>query len=318
MGELGKLGETGEIAAIPAVSASSASRRRAISTVRAQLAAYAFLVPALLLFACFAWYPILRGFVISFQRIDLLNPPVWVGLDNFRLVLGDPLFWTAWRNTLQFTLLALLLGYLAPVALAIAVNELRHGRGFFRLAFYLPVILPPMVGVLLWKWFYDPGPGLANTVLRALGLPPQQWLQSPDTAMLSLVILSTWANAGGTMLLYLAALQGVPAQLYDAAEIDGASLWQRLRHITLPQLRPIMLILLVLQIIGTMQVFTEPFVMTDGGPVNATLTLMLLLYRYAFTFQNFGAAGALGLMLFVVLAAFSLLYLRLTRALDHD
>jgi multiple sugar transport system permease protein len=283
---------------------------------RAQLAAYAFLAPAILIFALFAWYPILRGFVISFQRIDLLGAPRWVGFANFRLVLADPLFYTAWRNTLQFTLLALLLGYLVPIALAIAVNEMRHARSFFRLAFYLPVILPPMVAVLLWKWFYDPGPGLANSVLRALGLPAQQWLQSPETAMLSLVILSTWANAGGTMLLYLAALQGLPAQLYDAAEIDGASIWQRLRHITLPQLRPIMLILLVLQIIGTMQVFTEPFVMTDGGPVNATVTVLLLLYRYAFLFQNFGAAGALGLMLFVVLAAFSLLYLWLTRRFD--
>jgi multiple sugar transport system permease protein len=279
-----------------------------------QLVAYAFLLPALLLFALFVWWPIGRGFVLSFQRVDLVTGVEWVGLANFRFVLADPLFVTAWRNTLQFTLLALVVGYLAPVALAIAVNEMRHGKAFFRLAFYLPVILPPIVSVLLWKWFYDPGPGLANTVLRAVGLPPQQWLQSPRTAMLSLVILSTWANAGGTMLLYLAALQGIPAHLYDAAEIDGAGLWRRLWHITLPQLRPVMLILLVLQIIGTMQVFTEPFVMTDGGPVNATLTVLLLLYRYAFVFGNFGAAAALGLILFLVLAGFSLVYLRLTRS----
>jgi multiple sugar transport system permease protein len=280
--------------------------------------AYLFLLPALLLFAAFAWYPIVRGFVISFQRVDLINPPVWVGLANFRLVVSDPLFSQAWGNTIQFTLLALLLGYLAPVILAIAVNEMRHGRSYFRLAFYLPVILPPMVVVILWKWFYDPGPGLINTLLRALHLPPQPWLQSPDTAMLSLVILSTWANAGGTMLLYLAALQGIPAHLYDAAEIDGANLWQRLHHITLPQIRGVMLILLVLQIIGTMQVFTEPFVMTDGGPVNATLTVLMLLYRYAFKYGNFGAAAALGLLLFVVLVAFSLLYLWLTRRLNRE
>jgi multiple sugar transport system permease protein len=283
------------------------------------LAAYLFLLPALILFGTFAWYPIVRGFIISFQRIDLINAPEWVGLANFRLVLNDPLFFRAWRNTLQFTGLALLLGYLVPIVLAIMVNEMRHGKAYFRLAFYLPVILPPMVTILLWKWLYDPGPGLANSVLRAVGLAPQQWLQSPRTAMASLVIMSTWANAGGTMLLYLAALQGIPAHLYDAAEIDGANLWQRLIHITLPQIRTVMLILLVLQIIGTMQVFTEPFVMTDGGPVNSTITVLLLLYRYAFKFQNFGAASALGLILFVVLAIFSLLYFWLTRkALNNE
>jgi multiple sugar transport system permease protein len=282
------------------------------------LAAYLFLLPALLVFATFSWYPILRGFVTSFQRIDLRTAPEWIGLENFRLVLSDPLFFTAWRNTLQFAGLGLLLGYLLPLALAIAVNEMRHGRGYFRLAFYLPVILPPMVAVILWKWLYDPGPGLANSALRLLGLPPQPWLQSPRTAMLSLVILSTWANAGGTMLLYLAALQGIPAHLYDAAEIDGANVWQRLRHITVPQLRIVMLILLILQIIGTMQVFTEPYVMTDGGPVNATLTVLVLLYRYAFRYGNFGAASALGLMLFAVLTVFSLIYLWLTRRMSQD
>ena len=136
--------------------------------------------------------------------------------------------------------------------------------------------------------------------------------------MLCLVVLSTWANAGGTMLLYLAALQGVPSHLYEAAEIDGAGLWRRLWHITLPQIRGVMLILLVLQIIGTMQLFTEPFVMTDGGPANATLSVVMLLYRYGFRFYNFGAAAALGLLLFFVLVAFSILYLWLTRRVSQS
>ena len=131
--------------------------------------------------------------------------------------------------------------------------------------------------------------------------------------MPSLVIFSTWANAGGTLLLYLAALQGVPAHLYDAAEIDGANLWQRLLHITLPQIREVMLILLVLQIIGTMQVFTEPFVMTGGGPANATLSIILLIYRQAFSYGNYGVASASGFLLFIVLVIFSALYLWLTR-----
>lgn len=294
---------------------SAARLRRALAR---NSVAYLFLLPAIMLFATFSWYPIMRGFVVSFQRIDLIHAPEWVGLTNFRLVLNDPLFVRAWRNTLQFALLALLLGYLAPVVLAIAVNEMRHGRAYFRLAFYLPVILPPMVAVLLWKWLYDPGPGLVNTFLRSVHLAPQPWLQSPRTAMLSLVIMSTWANAGGTMLLYLAALQGIPAHLYDAAEIDGANLRQRLIHVTLPQIRKVMLILLVLQVIGTMQVFTEPFVMTDGGPVNSTITVLLLLYRYAFGYGNFGAASALGLILFVILVIFSILSLWLARRFSQD
>lgn len=286
---------------------------RWLKHVRDNIVPYLFLMPALLVFTTFCWYPIVRGFVVSFQKYDLLNPPQWIGWDNFRFVLADPVFPVVWRNTVQYTLLGLLIGYLVPVVLAVAVNEMRRGKSFFRLAFYLPVILPPMVSVLLWKWFYDQDTGLFNALLGFLGLPGQPWLLSARTAMISLVIQSTWSYAGGTMLLYLAALQGIPAHLYDAAEIDGAGFWGRLRHITLPQMRPIMLIMLVLQIIGSMQFFTEPFVMTNGGPANATLSVVMLLYRYAFRDYNFGAAAALGLLLFFLLVSFSLLYLRLTQ-----
>lgn len=281
--------------------------------VRRQLVAYGFLLPALLLFALLSWYPIVQGLILSFQRVDLVRPAEWVGLANFRLLLDDPLFYQAWRNTAQFALIGLLLGYLVPFILAVAINEARHLQSYFRLAFYLPVVLPPIVTVFLWEWIYNPGSGLANTALGWIGIGPQSWLQSPDTALLSLVILATWSNAGATMLIYLAALQGIPSSLYDATEVDGASLWRRFLDITLPQMRFIMLITLILQIIGTMQVFTEPFVLTDGGPANATLTVMLLLYRYAFQYGNYGAASALGLMLFAALVAFSLVYLWVTR-----
>jgi len=292
---------------------SASSGRGFLLRLRRHAVGLLFLLPALLAFAVFAWYPIVRGLIISFQKVNLVDPPVWIGLRNFRLLLNDPLFWTAWRNTLQFTVLGLLLGYLVPFILALGVNEIRHARWYFRLAFYLPVMLPPIVSVFLWQWIYDPGPGLANEILARLGFERQPWLQSPDTAMLSLVIVATWSYAGSTMLIYLAALQGIPAHLYDAAELDGANIWRRLVDITFPQMRFILLIMLVLQIIGTMQVFTEPFVLTDGGPANATVTVMLLLYRYAFLYGNYGAASALGLMLFAVLVLFSLLYLWITR-----
>ena len=286
---------------------------RRSNAIRRNLIAYAFLLPALLTFAFFAWYPIIRGFLLSFQKVDLINPSAWVGWDNFRLVINDPLFARAVRNTLEFAGLALMIGYLVPFVLAVAINETRHLRGYFRLAFYVPVVLPPIVSIFLWQWIYDPGNGLANTTLGWFGIAPQAWLQSATQALPCLVVLATWANAGSTMLIYLAALQGLPPTLYDAAEVDGAGVWRRFVDILLPQMRYIMLITLILQIIGTMQVFTEPFVLTDGGPNNATITIMLLLYRYAFQYSNFGAAGALGFILFVALVLLSALYLLVTR-----
>jgi multiple sugar transport system permease protein len=178
------------------------------------------------------------------------------------------------------------------------------------------VMLPPVVSVLLWRYFYDPGNGLFNTILGTVGLPPSQWTQSSSTAMISLVLVSTWANMGGATLMYLAALQGISGDLYEAAELDGASIWQRLRHVTIPQMRFIMLILLLLQIIATMQVFIEPFLLT-GTSSPDTITVMVLIYRYAFTVNNdFGLAAAMSVLLFVVLGAFSALYLRMTRTAD--
>jgi multiple sugar transport system permease protein len=273
--------------------------------------AYLFLLPALVLFTTFLWWPIISAFIVSFQQIDLRHEPTWVGLDNFRRVLNDPLLGIAWRNTLYYTVLALIFGYIAPVVLAIAVNEMRW-KSYFRFAFYLPGILPAIVTAALWRWVFDPGPGLANSLLQLIGLPALPWLQSPRTAMIGILVVTTWAGAGGTMIMYLAALQSIPAHLYDAAEIDGANMWQRIIHITIPQIRGVMLLFLIGQIIGTMQLFTEPFVMTDGGPNNATLTVMLLLYRYAFANFEFGQAGAMGVLLFLFLAGFSIWYLRMT------
>ncbi|MEV0391954.1 sugar ABC transporter permease [Polymorphospora rubra] len=267
-------------------------------------------------FALFSWYPLVRGVVLSFQQVNFVTDPYWVGLDNFRALFADPLFWTAWKNTIVFTGLALVFGYLVPLAIAVLLNELRHFKGFFRVAVYLPVMLPPIVVVLLFKYFYDPGNGLFNTILNGVGLPGSQWTQSSSTAMISLVLVSTWANLGGATLMYLAALQSIPGELYEAAELDGATIWQRLRHVTIPQLRFIMLVLLLMQIIATMQVFIEPFQLT--GTTNPdTVTVMVLIYRYAFTVNNdFGLAAAMSVLLFVVLGAFSALYLRLTRTAE--
>ncbi|WP_329017074.1 MULTISPECIES: carbohydrate ABC transporter permease [unclassified Streptomyces] len=278
-----------------------------------QVRAYGFLLGGLVCFALFSWYPAIRAFVIAFQRYTPGSAPEWVGTANFRRVLHDPEFGAAWRNTLTFTLLALLLGFAVPFVLALVLNELRHAKAFFRVVVYLPVMIPPVVSALLWKWFYDPGAGLANETLRALHLPTSNWSNGTDTALISLVIVATWANLGGTVLIYLAALQSIPGELYEAAELDGANLLQRIRHVTIPQTRFVILMLMLLQIIATMQVFTEPFVITGGGPESATVTVLYLIYKYAFLYNDFGGACALSVMLLVLLGAFSALYLRLTR-----
>ncbi|MEU3953897.1 sugar ABC transporter permease [Streptomyces achromogenes] len=294
----------------PPTPAPAGRRRRRLAD---QARAYGFLLGGLLCFALFSWYPAIRAVVISFQKYTPGSPPEWAGTANFTRVLHDPEFADAWRNTLVFTLLALLIGFAIPFVLALVLNELRHAKAFFRVVVYLPVMIPPVVSALLWKWFYDPGAGLANEALRLVHLPTSHWTNGTGTALVSLVLVATWANMGGTVLVYLAALQSIPGELYEAAELDGASLLQRVRHVTVPQTRFVILMLMLLQIIATMQVFTEPFVITGGGPENSTVTVLYLIYKYAFLYNDFGGACALSVMLLVLLGAFSALYLRLTR-----
>src|SRR5437870_2968770 len=192
---------------------------------------------------------------MALQHTNLVQPATWVGLDNFRAVLHDPLLPIAVRNTAVFAGLALLFGYPVPLVAAVLMSEVRRLRGVYSALAYLPVVVPPVVAVLLWKTFYNgDSTGVFNTILGWVGLGPYPWLQSAHTAMPSLVLESTWANAGGTVIIYLAALTGVNSELYEAAAVDGASLWRKIWHITLPQLRGVLLVTMILQIIGTAQV----------------------------------------------------------------
>ncbi|WP_053852606.1 carbohydrate ABC transporter permease [Streptomyces sp. NRRL B-24085] len=286
------------------------------NSLRRNLTAHGFLIGAVLCFLVFSWYPMIREFLLAFQKTES-GQTTWVGLDNLETVFNDPAFWQAWRNTLLFTVLALIFGFAVPFVAAVVINEFRHGQGYLRLLVYLPVMLPPVASVLLFKYLYDPGYGLLNEVFGFFGVPAQQWLQDPDLSMLSVVIAATWMNMGGATLIYLAALQGVPGELYEAAELDGAGLLRKIWHITIPQTRLILSLMLLMQIIATMQVFVEPFLLTGGaGPEGSTTTVVYLIYQYAFNFNNYGAAAALGLLLLVLLAGFSALYVKLSRAED--
>ncbi|MGW5984535.1 carbohydrate ABC transporter permease [Streptomyces anulatus] len=289
-------------------------RRRRGTGARKQFTAWLFLVPALLIFGLFAWWPIVRSLLLSFQRTNLVEPAVWVGLDNFRTLFDDPLLGTAVGNTVFFVVLGVLIGFPAPLVLAAIMSTVRRGAGIYRFLVYLPVVIPPVVAILLWKWFYDPGSGLFNNVLGKVGLGPYAWLESSDSAMLSLVLEATWAGMGGAVLIYLAAMVGIPGELYEAAEVDGAGIWRRIWHVMLPQLRSVIGLLLLVQLINTVQVFTEPYVFTGGGPENSTLTVLLLIFRYAFQDGEYGQAAALSFLMVLALALLSAVYLRATRS----
>jgi multiple sugar transport system permease protein len=288
---------------------------------RGGLSNLVFLLPLLVIFGVFSWGPIVESVVMSFQRTNFVVTN-WVGLDNFAALLRDPLVPTAVLNTGWFALLALIFGYPIPLVVAVLMSEVKRFRGLFSALAYLPVVVPPVVSVLLWKIFYDASPrGVFNTILGWIGIPPQPWIQSAATAMPSIVLEATWAAAGGTIIIYLAALTSVPPELYDAAEIDGAGIWHKIWHVTLPQLRPVLLVTFILQIIGTAQVFLEPFLLTFGGPANSTLSILQLIFRYAF--QNsigvdYGKATALSLLLALFLALFSFVYFRITRAWSDE
>ena len=296
--------------------------------IKRNFTGYGFLIGAVLCFALFSWYPMVREFLMSFQgrKIDAntgLPVTTWVGFQNYDHIFHDPTFWTAWRNTAEFTLLALVFGFALPFFVAILLNELRHAKGYLRVLVYLPVMLPPASALLLFSYFYDPAYGLFNEVLHWLHLPTSQWVLTPGTgffsvAMLSVVIASTWMNMGGATLIYLAALQNIPGELYEAAELDGATIWRKIRHITIPQTKLILSMLLMLQIVATMQMFIEAFILTSGGGGNSdnVESVVMLIYQYAFEMSgasNFNAAAALGVVLMLVLAAFSGSYLYITR-----
>jgi multiple sugar transport system permease protein len=275
-----------------------------------------FLAPMIVVFALYSWGPIVQTVVMSFQKTNLITAH-FVGLQNFVNVLNDPVLPTAIGNTLYFALLALLFGFPVPIVLAVLMSEVRRAKGLYSVLAYLPVVVPPVVAVLLWKFFFDASPtGVFNTILGWIGISPQPWLQNQATAMPSLVLEATWAAAGGSVIIYLAALLSVPPELYDAAEVDGSGIWRKVWHVTLPQLRSVIFVMLILQVLATAQVFLEPFLFTGGGPNNSTVTVLLLIYRYAF--QNslggkYGEATALSLMLAIVLALLSFAYFQATK-----
>lgn len=278
-----------------------------------QIPAYLFLAPALIVFGLFAWYPILQTVIFSFQKVNLIGDSTWVGLNNIQRMLKDPAFGIAWRNSAEFALLSIAMGFFIPIFVAIMVNEMRRAKAFFRLVYFLPTVIPISVSILIWRMIYAGDNGLLNAVLGQFGATPRSWLQNASLVKPSIIALLTWANFGSTVLIYLAALHDIPTEYYEAAELDGSNALQRIRFITMPHLYPTMVVTFMLQVIAVVQIFTEPFLLTQGGPGQATITPVLMVYRKAFLSNDFGLASAWSLSLIIVLSVFSAIYLRVSR-----
>lgn len=287
-------------------------RRRRINW-RKQVTAYLFLLPALAAFTLVTWYPILSTIIYSFQKVNVAGVQGWVGFSNYVRMFGNPIFYTAWKNTLVYVVLSLIMGAMVPIILALIINEMRGLSTFFQTIVYLPTLIPIAVGLIVWRQIYAPTGGILNSVLKMINIEPQLWLQDPLLAKPALIVIMTWIGAGGATLLYLYALREIPPDIFEAAELDGFTVFQRIRYIALPLLRSRIQIMLVLQIITVAQVFTEPFVLTNGGPASSTTSPVLEIYNIAFTRTDFGLASAWGVSMLVALSIFSVLYVIFTR-----
>jgi len=236
----------------------------------------------------------------------MLTPAKFIGLANYVQLIHDPLFWKSLVNTCYYTFTTVPLGIVVGLGLALVLNQRIKAVNFFRTIFYLPSVVSVVALSLVWMWLLNPEIGLVNALLGKLGLPQPRWLFSETWAMPSLIIMSVWF-VGPNMVIYLAALQGVPDYLYDAAEIDGVGTFEKFRYITLPMITPAILLTLIMNIIWSFQVFTQAYVMTNGGPNNATLTSILYLYRQAFQYFHMGYASALAWLVFVVVFGITLI-----------
>jgi multiple sugar transport system permease protein len=256
--------------------------------------------------------PILGAFALSFAEWPLPQPPHFVGLKHLRTLATDPLFGRTLINTAYYALATVPAGIAAGLALALLLNRKRRGVYLFRALFFLPVVVSGVAMTLLWGWVFNPRYGVINAILQQIGVRGPAWLQDEAWAMPALILMSLW-GVGTNVVVYLAALQGVPSELHEAAALDGAGHWARFRHVTWPLISPVTFYLLVVNVIGSSQVFTPSYILTRGGPNNATLTLPLYIYFNAFAWGRLGYASILALILFLLTLALTLLQFRLAR-----
>lgn len=288
-----------------ALAAQPARRGSSPLARRKALEGYLFISPFLIGFLIFTAYPLVMSFYLSFTSYNIISSPVWAGFDNYyRAFFVDDLFWTSLGRTARYALMVVPLGIVCSLLAAMLLNQGLPGTAFFRTIFFLPSITPIIASVLIWLWILQPSIGVLNYLLSLIGVPGPAWVQSTAWAMPSLVILSLWNTAGGSrMIVFLAGLQGVPQELYEASHIDGANAWQRFWNVTVPLISPTIFFNLVISVIGALSVFSVAYIGTQGGPAYATYFYVYHLYVSAFQYSLMGYASALAwVFLLIVLA----------------
>lgn len=265
---------------------------------------YLFALPWLVGLSIFILYPFIANIFYSFTEYNIIEPPVWVGIDNYRVLMHDSLFWKSLYNTIYYSAVVPLQLIIA-LLLALLLNQKVKGQRYFRTLFYLPVLVPLVASSILWQWMLSPNYGLVNSLLYKIGINGPGWFASESWSKPALILMGTW-TVGGAMIIFLATLQDIPRVLYEAAEMDGATVFKKLFHITLPLLTPAIFFNLIMGIIASFQVFTQAYVITDGGPMYSTTFYVLYLYNNAFRFFRMGRASAMALILFIVIFTITL------------
>ncbi len=256
-------------------------------------------------------YPIAASFYYSFTEYKTLTPAEWIGLRNYiTLIREDPLFRLSLYNTLYYVVLEVPLSILVGICFALALNTKVIGAPIYRTIYFLPTLVPSVAAAVLWMWILNPQYGLINSMLYKLGINGPGWIADPKWSKPSIILMGIWGGVGRPVVIYLASLQDIPQQLYEAAEIDGANVWAKVRWITLPMLTPVILFNTIMGLIGAFQMFTQPFIMTDGGPANSTLFYTLYLYRNAFRYFKMGYASAMAWILFLLIFLLTVLVFR--------
>ena len=287
---------------------------------REWLAATIFLAPNMIGLTVFIVIPVIAGFVISFTDWDMLSAPEFIGFDNYvELLTDDPLFWLTLKNTVVYSLFVIPGSIIISLALALALNTKIKAVGIYRTIYFLPYISSTIAISLVWKWIMHPDFGILNGFLGLFGVPRLGWLQDRNMALFSVALVAIWHSAGYNMTIFLAGLKGIPKTYYEASEIDGASYWQRFRHITFPLLTPTLFFVLILSLIGSFQVFNLVYIMTQGGPGNATQVYVYYLWENAFSFFRMGYASAMAYILFLIMLVITLFQVRLVgRRVHYD
>jgi len=286
---------------------------RASHQRRTAVGGYLFVLPSVLLFASFVAIPLAYALYISFNTWSILSPPIWLGLDNYRRIIHDEVFFISLRNTVVYTVMYVPIMTSLALLAALAANRPLRGQTFFKALIFVPAITPSIIVGVVWLYIYDGNVGLANAALRGLGFDPIIWLADQQTVLPALVIASVWQRFGWFMILFLAGLQDIPGDVKEAAQLDGASAWQSFWHITVPLLKPVFAMVFILGVIGAFQVFDLVYVMTGGGPVYATHTLSFYIYQKAFTSLDMGYAAAMSYIFFLIMFALTAVQLRILR-----